>query len=308
VAKSKNEFDYSETLKTRPDETFLNFQHYILITSRTITRVLYKTPVTPHQVILFSLIIGVLSSFLIIHDNRIVAVTGAVLLFYKNVLDKVDGSLARAKGLASRRGRFYDSITDFIVSLALFTAIGFKLYFTYENCIVFVLAFLGLIFSMLQCSYFIYYEVAFIKQTGKDTKNRLLETVTKEDKLGEDKFTLLLHRIFQVIYGWQDYLVNRVDSYFLSRLAKKLQLDPTGNIKYQIANIKDTWYKDRSFLSIASLLSIGSHMVLIALFAVIGKFECYLFLNLILWNLLLIFAVFYHYYHVKRRLSELELY
>jgi phosphatidylglycerophosphate synthase len=304
VANRKNDFNFENTLKTHSDETFLNFQNYLLITSEQITKILYYTPVTPHQVILFSLIIGVLSSYLIIQDDIIVVIIGAVLLFYKNVLDKVDGSLARAKGLASRRGRFYDSIADFIVSLALFFAIGCKLYLTYEHWFVFVIGFLGLIFSMLQCSYFIYYEVAFIKQTGKNTINRLLETVTEEDRKSEDKVTLILHRIFQFIYGWQDYLVFKADNYFLNKLISKPPAGSAENIKYKTSNVKELWYKDRPFLSIASLLCIGSHMVLIAVFAVIGKFEYYLVLNLILWNLLLIFAVFYHYLNLRNWIEQ----
>ncbi len=132
MTEEKNEFSYVTTLKYQPEDTFLNFQHYLLFTSKQITKFLYKTSVTPHQVILFSLIIGLTSSYLIIQENKVLVILGAVLLFYKNVLDKVDGSLARAKGMASRRGRFYDSITDFIVSFALFTAIGFKFYLKYQ--------------------------------------------------------------------------------------------------------------------------------------------------------------------------------
>lgn len=292
----ENRFSYETTLKYKPEETFFNFQHYLLITSKQITGFLYKTSVTPHQVILFSLIIGIASSILIIQNNRIIVVIGAVLLFYKNVLDKVDGSLARAKNMASRRGRFYDSITDFIVSFALFTAIGFKLYAFYQSFWILIICYAALIASMIQCSFFIYYEVAFIKETGKKTINRLLESVTEEDLKKEDKFTLFLQRIFQVIYGWQDYLIYKIDKFCLEALSKKY-VNSSGT------EIRNLWYKDKPFLSVSSLLCIGTHMFLIGASAVIGKFEYYLVLNLILWNLLLIFCVFYHYNHVKTKLK-----
>jgi hypothetical protein len=301
VAHGDNEFLYENTLKYRPDETFFNFQHLLLVSSAQITKFLYKTSVTPHQVILFSLITGILSSFLIISENNVIVIIGAVLLFYKNVLDKVDGSLARAKGLASRRGRFYDSISDFIVSFSLFTMIAYKLNLAYQSYWVWVICYAALITSMLQCSFFIYYEVAFIKQTGKKTINRLIEKVTEDDLKNEDKFTILLQKIFQIIYGWQDYLVSKIDLFFLSKLEQKLIAVGGEEIKNQISEIKNVWYRDKPFLSIASLLSIGSHMFFIALFAVIGKFEYYLVLNLIFWNLLLIFTVCYHYLNVKNK-------
>jgi uncharacterized membrane protein len=83
----------------------------------------------------------------------------------------------------------------------------------------------------------------------------------------------------------------------MGKLKEKINLEDKN--ENQISNINSIWYKDKSFLSISSLLSIGTHMVLIAVSAVIGRFEYYIVLNLILWNLLLIFSVFYHYYHAK---------
>ena len=297
MSEAPKEFSYTDTIKYKEGNTFLNFQHYLLFSSKQITRFLYSTSVTPHQVILFSLIIGVVSSVLIIQNNIIVVIAGAVLLFYKNVLDKVDGSLARAKNMASRRGRFYDSISDFIVSFALFTAIGFKLDSVYHTVWIWIVSYIALLTSMLQCSYFIFYEVAFIKQTGKETINRLIERVTDEDLETEDKLTVFLQRIFQLIYGWQDYLMFSIDKFYVSKLEQNNSAD----------EIKNIWYKDKSFISVSSLLCIGTHMFLIAVFAVIGSFEFYLYVNLIVLNLLLIFCVLYHYYHVKTQLKNLKL-
>jgi phosphatidylglycerophosphate synthase len=297
VSETPKEFSYSDSVKYNEGETFLNFQNYLLFSSKQITKFLYNTPVTPHQVILFSMIIGVASSILIIQSNIIVVIVGAVMLFYKNVLDKVDGSLARAKNVVTRRGRFYDSISDFIVSFALFTAIGFKLDSVYHSVWIWIVSYAALITSMLQCSYFVFYEVSFIRQTGKETINRLLERVTDEDLKLEDKLTLLLQRIFQVIYGWQDCIIFSLDKFFISKLRQN----------YLGGGLEDIWYKDKSFLSVSSLLCIGTHMFLIALFAVIGSFEYYLFVNLIVLNLLLIFCVLYHYYHIKTVLKNRKL-
>jgi phosphatidylglycerophosphate synthase len=241
------------------------------------------------------MIFGFAASFLLIQDKYFLVFIGAVLLFYKNVLDKVDGSLARAKNLASRRGRFYDSISDFLVSLSVFAAIGYKLTSKYNNPLFYVISFAALVFSMLQCSFFIYYQVAFIKYSGKETINRLLENITEEDIANEDKFTILLQTIFQLIYGWQDYFVFKIDSYLLKKLKKRFG---------DIPKLFDFWYRNKPFLTLASILSIGSHMVLIAAFALAGRLEYYLFVNLILWNLLLGLAVIYQYNSVKNKIKE----
>ncbi len=211
------QFHYEKTLKTKPENDFLNLQSFLFAGSKQITKLFYYTGITPHQVIFISMIFGLTASYLFIQNNRILAIIGAVLLFYKNVLDKVDGSLARAKGLDSRRGRFYDSISDFIVTLTTFSAIGHMLYLKYNNSLFIYLSIAAMIFSMLQCSYFIYYQVAFIKSTGKNTINRLVETVTEEDLKTQDKWTLFLQRVFMLIYGWQDKLFAGLDKILVTQ-------------------------------------------------------------------------------------------
>lgn len=257
---------------------------------------LYHTWVSPHFVIFLSMVFGVTASFLIIQENRILVVGGAVILFYKNVLDKVDGSLARAKGLDSRRGRFYDSISDFIVTLTSFSAITYKLYLVYSDPIIFLIGFAAMIFSMLQCSFFIYYQVSFIKSTGKESVNRIIETVTQEDILNQDKWTTFLQRIFLLIYGWQDMLFYKLDKALLKNLSK--------NVNLSTPNLERFWYKDKPFLTLASSLSIGTHIFLICMAAVFNRFEYYFFVNLILMNLLLILSVIFHYNSVKNRITK----
>jgi hypothetical protein len=150
---------------------------------------------------------------------------------------------------------------------------------------------------MLQCSYFIFYQVSFIKITGKNTVNRLIETVTCDDIVKQDGWTTFLQRIFMVIYGWQDILFAALDNH----LYKKLQMSAvqSGN-----KNLNHLWYKNKPFLTLTSSLSIGTHIFLICIAAVFDAFEYYLFVNLILMNLLLILSVIYHYKSTKNRLNK----
>ena len=287
---TKEKFSYEKTLKTDKDNSFLNLQQFLFITSKQLAKFFYYTKVTPHQVILLSMIFGIAASYLIIQPARLYAVIGAILLFYKNVLDKVDGSLARAKGLDSRRGRFYDSISDFIVTFTSFSAISYSLYVHYNSLYAFIVGYTAMIFSMLQCSYFIYYQVSFIRSTGKNTVNRILENVTDEDKIQQDKWTTFLQRIFMLIYGWQDKLFYLIDKRLISSFGgdeSKLRV----------------WYQNKSFLTLASSLSIGTHIFLICISAIIGRFEYYIFVNLILMNLLLILSVVFHYISTVNKLK-----
>lgn len=300
------EFSYEKSKKTLPKNDFFNIQQIFFISSKQLTQFFFKINVSPHFVILISLIFGLTASVLIIQQSIIMRIAGAILLFYKNVLDKADGSLARAKELDSRRGRFYDSISDFLVTLACFTAITIHLYNQYYSYKVIIIGFAAMICSMLQCSFFIFYQVSFIKSTGKKTINRILETVTEEDKKSQDKFTLLLQKIFQIIYGWQDRIFYNLDRFLLNKLSNKIirannSVNEYKNETELKLEIIRRWYQNKPFLTMASSLSIGTHIVLICISAIIGRYDYYMFMNLLLMNLLLILYIIYHYYSVLKK-------
>lgn len=281
-----DKYSYEKSLKTDPENSFLNLQQYLFLTSKQLTKFFYYTKVTPHQVILLSMIFGVTASLFFVLPGKYYAVGGAVLLFYKNVLDKVDGSLARAKGLDSRRGRFYDSISDFIVTFTSFSAISYNLYLIWGSYLAFIAGFAAMICSMLHCSYFIFYQVSFIRSTGKGTQNRLLENVTERDILQQDKLTTFLQRVFQMIYGWQDWLFYKLDLIMIQKLTQHTQQ----------SQLTQVWYQNKPFLTLASTLSIGTHIFLICIAAITGRYDYYIFVNLILMNLLLILSVVFHYW------------
>ncbi len=297
----KTKFEYEKTLKTKPEDTFFSVQSLFFVTSRQIAKLLYYTPVTPHQVILASMIFGLAASYMIIQNNFMLVAIGAVLMFYKNVLDKVDGSLARVKGMDSRRGRFYDLLSDFIVTFVTFSAMSYKLYLVYNSPWIFLIGFMAMLFLTLQSSYFIFYQVSFIKFSGKATINRIVESVTEDDLKNQDKLTIFLQRAFMVIYGWQDKLFASLDNYFYKRLEISVSQSEISNSKLQ-----KIWYANKPFLSFASSLSIGTHIFFICIFALIGRFDIYFFVNLILWNLLLICTIIYHIVSAKKRIRSLK--
>ncbi len=77
--------------------------------SRPVAKVLSHTPVTPNQVSIFSLFVagGSLASFVAGYP-----ILGGVLAQVGSIVDGVDGDLARATGLSSRFGAFFDAVLD----------------------------------------------------------------------------------------------------------------------------------------------------------------------------------------------------
>lgn len=88
------------------------------------TPVLLRLPVTPNQITLASLVIGLGAAWCIAQGAFAYAILGGLALSISYVLDNCDGEVARAKNLRSEIGRHLDDISDWLVHAAIFLAIG----------------------------------------------------------------------------------------------------------------------------------------------------------------------------------------
>ncbi len=92
--------------------------------SLAISRRLVKTPVTPNQVTMISILIGLVGAWFISIDRGFWQITGSILFLVHSIVDGCDGEIARIKFMESRLGGILDFWGDNIVHAAVFTAIG----------------------------------------------------------------------------------------------------------------------------------------------------------------------------------------
>jgi len=71
-------------------------------------------------------------------------------LYFINILDKVDGELARLKKITSKRGIFLDGILTNICDIAIYVPLGFKEYLTNNDIYVLIAGFTCVITLLLQ--------------------------------------------------------------------------------------------------------------------------------------------------------------
>jgi len=96
--------------------------------SRFISSRLAATWVSPNQVTLAGVTIGLAGAFLLSQPGYLPKVLGALLFLFCVVLDGVDGEVARLKLQESRFGHYLDVVTDNIVHVALFIGIAVGLF------------------------------------------------------------------------------------------------------------------------------------------------------------------------------------
>ena len=91
--------------------------------SRKISIWLVKTPVTPNQLTLFGLVLGVLTGWFFAQGNYINGIYGGLVLVFSGIWDCCDGDVARLKFKESDYGEYLDTMCDNIINLLAFIGI-----------------------------------------------------------------------------------------------------------------------------------------------------------------------------------------
>ena len=115
------------SFQTAADDGFLA-RHFDRLISRFISSRLAHTAVTPNQVTLGGVSIGLLGAFLLSRPGYWVQLMGAFLFLFCVIVDGVDGEIARLKLKETRFGHYLDVVTDNIVHIAVFMGIAFGLF------------------------------------------------------------------------------------------------------------------------------------------------------------------------------------
>lgn len=231
--------------KVPSQHAFLDVSDYARPVALWLARRLAPTPLTSvHVTLLFTLVGGAAAALFALDMYLPVA---AVLLLAKNTLDALDGSLARARRRPSRVGRFLDSICDFVVTVAVFCGIAVGDAARHGADVNWWLAVSAILFATLQCSVFSYYYVRYRAQVNGDTTSAVNEREAGGYSWDHPWALAVTHRLYRLIYGWQDRLMDRLDR-VVAGAESNAPLSP-------------------QFLSATTVLGLGTQLLVMALCA-----------------------------------------
>jgi len=94
--------------------------------SLAISRQLVNTSITPNQITLISILIGLTGAYLIGLREGLLQILGSILFLVHSIVDGCDGEIARLKFMESKIGGILDFWGDNIVHAAVFAAIGIE--------------------------------------------------------------------------------------------------------------------------------------------------------------------------------------
>ena len=87
-------------------------------------KLLYPTSITPNQVSLMTIIVGIISGYLFSQGTVTCFVIAGGLYFFCMVLDCVDGMIARLKNSGTAVGRIIDGVADYLVGISVYIGMG----------------------------------------------------------------------------------------------------------------------------------------------------------------------------------------
>jgi hypothetical protein len=220
-------------------DKFVDFSDYARPLATFLAYQLAKIKVNAIQVTIVFFFVGLASAYCIYTNNMIWA---AVFLMTKNILDAVDGEIARITKHPSIIGRYLDSVFDFIINLLILIAIYD---ITDASILLLILAFLGIEF---QCSIYNFYYVIVRQRLNNEETSRIIEYQKPVAYHYESqKIVNILHAMFLSLYGIFDVFV-----VFLDKKAISIQDFPK-------------W-----FMSLSSLLGLGFQLLIICILLCFG--------------------------------------
>jgi phosphatidylglycerophosphate synthase len=284
----KHRYSYRNSIKSSVSDELIN-TYLLRPAAGLIVWPLFYTPVTPNQVTVASVIAGLSAAFAYAQGTPKAFFAAGLLVTLKDLLDSADGQLARAKNQYSRIGRFLDSIGDFIVDAAIFGVLGWLLYRLEGNPWMLVLAFLGFLGISFRVSYHVFYHAHYLHLRNTYANNRITEEVREED-VKKGGWELQMQRLFQLLYGWQDRAVMRIDAWTArTRLRTALRKARTAKDRQFLKR----WYSDLTGLRLSGFLGFGSELFVLTVCSLCNKLETYLYINLFLMNGILLSCVIY---------------
>ena len=265
--------EYEASLKSIETENYLDKSFYRPIGFR-IAKMLCNTSVTPNTVTIISIFIGAAAGPLFYLNNIYYNLLGILSLILANILDCVDGQLARLSGIKSKIGRILDGLAGDIWFTVIYVSLALKLKNEYDTSLFFIPATISGISHLVQANITDYYKTLHLyflsREKGYEFRNsREISKQHKEMKKGTGKALFLLYMAYTFLQekltpGLQTFLHN-LDEKYGDDIPDQISTDITRKSKKVMKTYLDLMtFNGRSIILFLSVLLSGFEWIYFA--------------------------------------------
>ena len=217
--------EYESSLKSIETENIVDRTFYRPIGFK-IAKLLKNTSITPNMITVLSIFVGVGAGFLFYYDNLLYNIGGILLLVCANILDCVDGQLARLTGIKSKIGRILDGFAGDLWFASIYIGFALRLANEYGTYWFFALAVLSGMSHLFQANITDYYKTLHLYFISKEKGAEFQTPEQIKKQHAQMKFGI--SRMF----------------YFLYELYTTLQVKSTPKLQQMLTQLHDKYGDD----------------------------------------------------------------
>ena len=276
--------EYEASLKSIETENVIDRIFYRPIGFR-IARMLRGTGITPNMVTVVSIFVGAAVGLLFYQDDLYYNICGILLLICANILDCVDGQLARLTGIKSAIGRILDGFAGDIWFASIYVGFAARLSNEYGTNLFFILAVLSGMSHLVQANITDYYKTLHLYFISKDkgAEFQSLEQVEARHKAmryGVNKF-------FYFLYRWYTMLPVKATP-VLQRMLRSLRERYGDDIPEDIR--LDFRKRSRALMRYIDLLTFNGRTIVMFVIVLTGQVWAYFLYEILVLNIVLVFV------------------
>lgn len=266
-------------------------------------KLIWRTKITPNMVTLFSVIAGLMAGAMFLWGSRGAMVAGGILLWSAAILDGADGLLARAKNLQSQFGRAIDGWADMVVACLTVFPGFYHIWATHHEVYHLWMMVPAILMTTVHLSLYDYYKESYLRMTRLDRGGEGEDIEAAEQRL-EDAKSLGMLSYVAMKYVLLPYLQQqrRLINFFDPRSRAIREFDartPETAELYRRIN--------RGPMRLLTMTSLAPHSYLMAWCAMADQLVVYLWIRLVLMNVVFFAALIWQRFATKRTLEELKL-
>lgn len=280
--------EYESSLKSIETENKIDRVFYRPIGFR-IARMLRNTGITPNMITIISIFVGAGAGYMFYHAGLEYAVLGILLLVLANILDCVDGQLARLTGIKSEIGRILDGFAGDVWFASIYIGFSLRLMHEYGTPWFFALAVLSGLSHLIQANITDYYKTLHLFFVSKE-KGAEFETY-EQVKARYDKMPAGINKFFSWFYIGYTHIQEKVTPN-LQRLLAKLRNQYGDNIP---ENIRLAFRKkSKHLMRYIDFLTFNGRTIVLFIIVLTGQVWAYFLFEIVVLNGVLIYAVRKH--------------
>lgn len=280
--------EYEASLKSIETENFVDRIFYRPIGFR-IAKALRNTGITPNMITVISIFVGAAAGFFFYKTDIVYNIIGILFLIMANILDCVDGQLARLTGIKSKIGRILDGFAGDIWFASIY--IGFALRLSEQTgCYwFFALAVMSGMSHLFQANITDYYKTLHLYFISKDKGAEFqsieqIEAQHKQLKYGVAKF-------FYFLYRWYSLLQVKVTPTLQKMLKQMHSLygdDIPENIRIEFRK------KSKALMKYIDLMTFNGRTIIMFVIVLSGEVYLYYLYEILVLNAVLFFCMKKH--------------